>query len=375
MLAGIFSIAAQTSDNISMATQGATCTSIPGIGAPVLILRAAKQYLTDALSLQSQNTVVRYLYYAMVPPSTISTASSTVIYPQPTNTAASTQMQPNLATIYRVVFSISDYNGSKYVGVELAVSPFGIGGVKINRFLLTGSLSLIKSTFDQNITDGASINCGDLKLIYSSGSAAQNIDNVNTVGLDILNSQAPVSTSQGSNNNSQLNATGTSTSANKICASANFIETAGFFGSAGNNATTGVDLINCVPNKNSVAAIMVGCTNNTVSSLQLLFNNYSDAGVRLSAFAGNPSTPASNVTTISLGNADRISLVSTNTPPSIKIQTLDTNNATLTVYNCGNGTASPQTVVVSAMDFLGLTNVIANGNISAFQVTQYKANN
>ena len=236
---------------------------------------------------------------------------------------------------------------------------------------------MIKSTFDQNISDGASINCGDLKLVYSSGALVNDIDNVNTVGLDILNSQQPVSNSQGyNNNNSQLNANSASTSANKVCATANFLETAGFFGGSASNATaTGVDLLNCVPNKNSVAAIMVGCSNNTVSSLQLLFNNYSDAGVRLSAFAGNASTPASAITTISLGNADRISFISTTTPASIKIQTIDVNNNVLTTYTCGNGTAGPQTVVVTARDFLGLTNVSANGNVSAFQITQYRANN
>lgn len=383
LLAGIFSIQAQTSTTTQNQNVGTSCTTIPGVGSPILMLANAKQYIEDSLNIKNQYTVVKYLYFALVPPTTTSTTSNTIIYPQQnTGSTTSTQNQtqvPNVATIYRVVFSITDYYGSKYAAVELAISPFGIGGVKINKFLLTSQLSLIKRMVDPNISDAASINCGDLKFVYNAGDSNQNLDSTKTTGLSILNSNiSPYATNNNNSNNNgntNNNSNNNTTANNKNCVTANFLETNGLFGTTSSNAATGTDLINCVPNKNSVSAIMIGCTNNAVASIQLMFNNYSDAGSSLSAFTGNPNTPASAITTISLGSADRIAFTSTATPASIKIQTFDANNVVLATYNCGNGTASPQNVIVSARDFLGITNVSNNGTISAFEVTQYKASN
>lgn len=383
LLAGIFSIQAQMSQPSNMQQSSNSCTTIPGIGSPVLMIANAKQYIEDALNIKNQYTVVKFIYYALVPPS--ANTSTTIIQPVPQNQTAGqnqipgqtqlpgqAQVQPvNIATTYRLVFSITDYYGTKYAAVEFSVSPFGIGSVKINRFMLTNQLARIKSMIDPNITDSASLSCGDLKYVYSSFGQGNDKtldyiypgENNNSAGLNILNNfignNRPVS--------------GASANATRTCTTSNFIETSGFFGTATTGATA-VDLINCLPSKPAVSAILVGCNANVLSSLQLQYNNYNDNGTTLSAFSGNPNTPASAINTISLGNASRISITTFTTPATVRIQTFDANNAQLTNYTCGTGTTAPQNVVISANDFLGLSSIAASATgVSSFEVTQYRA--
>lgn len=346
LLTGIFSIQAYNSFNQqnmqAQQPQNApenACATIPDIGSPILIIGNAQQYIEDALNIKNSYTLVKYIYYSQTPSTTV----------------------PGQNT-YRLVFTVSDYYSTKYIAVEMLISPFGIGSGKINKFLMADKFEKVKNIIGNDATENNSINCGDLKFIYSSHLKNDNDlrygypqNNKSQVGLAVLN---------------ELNITNNKAVKTRNCVTANYIETNNFFGT--NGTSTPSDLINCVPNKNPVVAIMIGCNANTVSSLQLLFNNYNNNGATLSGLAGNPDTPVSAMTTISLGGVDRISFTSTTTPLAIKIQTLDINNNVITNYQCGIGVANPQNLVVSAYNFLGLTNIFANDSVTSFEVTQYR---
>lgn len=374
LLVGIFSLQAQTSNQNQQTQSSNGCTTIPNIGSPINMIANAKQYIEEALNIKNQYTVVKYIYFALIPPTTpATTTNGATIFPAP---VTPTTPQPvNVATTYRMVFSIADYYGTKYAAVELSISPFGIGAVKINRFMLTSQLSKVKTMIDPNIVDTLSVNCGDLKFAYSSfGNGKDNTlpyvypgDNNNSVGLNILNSL-----NSGSNSGAN-GANGTNgASLSKNCVTANFLETANFFGTGA--PATSTDLINCIPNRAPVAAISVGCNANVLSSLQLLFNNVNDNGTTLSAFAGNPTTPASAITNISLGNATRLSITTYTTPASVRIQTFGANNETLANYVCGTGTTAPQNAIIAVNDFLGFSGVSNGGALTNFDIVQYRAN-
>lgn len=343
------------------------CASIPGIGSPILMLANAKNYINDALNINNQYTQVKYLYGATVQPASTSTTTTGTSTTIGTTTPV---VVPN-QTVYRLAFSITDYYGTKYAAIEIGVSRFGIGATTINKFLLTSKLDIVKKYIDAAITNTTSISCGDLKYVYSSfgNSPTSPLEypypgrNYNSAGLNVLN-----------NLNSASGASSVNGLANnrRTCVTSNFLETAAFFGTQG--AATPVDLLNCLPDKNAVSAINIGCTNNVLTSLQLVFNNQSDNGTTNSAFVGNPNTVATNIATIPLGNADRISFTALTTPASINIRTVDANGQILANYTCGTGTTSPTNVILRTRDFLGLTSITTdNSVIQSFQLTQYNA--
>ena len=394
LLACIFSTQAQLSTQTGESGGAQSCTSVPGLGSPILMLASAKKYIEGALGLSNADTVVKYLYFAAVPPATLSaTSPATVIYAQPAAGAASSpQAQGTTAntasttTTYRLVFSVTDYAGSKYLFIELGISPFGASDVEINRFLLTGKLAVIKALVDANITDAGSISCADAKYMYASFDGSSDRAAVEPAqqprALGILNNtnlSTPVSSANGASDSSRSspdNSTISPAAERKACTQKNFLETSGFFGtSSSTNLSAPVDLIACVYDKPSVSAILLGCTNNTVSSLQLLFNDVGDNGTSLSVLAGNPNTPASAITTISLGAADRIVFTSYASSAAIRVQTFDVRNVQLSNIVCGTGNSHPQNLILRAQDFLGLTSVTSNGTIASFEVTQYKATN
>ena len=322
---------------------GGGCAMIPGIGSPILMVPDVHKYIQDALHMKNQYTQIKYIYYS--------------------KTASDTMPGQNL---YKLVFSITDYYSTKYLAMALTISPFGIGSVQINKVLLTKDINLIKTIFDQNVDATKSYSCGDLKLVYNSygtGSKGQ-IDskypgfNYNHANIDILN---------------MLNQKTATPKDSKTCVSVNYIETNAFYGTT--SSSLPFDLVNCIPKKQPVAAIMVGCQAGATASLQMVYNNIDNNGTKMSLFVGNPSIPASSVTTIPLGAADRIIFTSHGTPNTFKIETLDENNAVLNSYQCGVCTScagSPKTVAVRAYDFLGFSSIYTNGSIiQAFQIAQY----
>lgn len=325
---------------------GNSCASIPGVGSPILMIANAQRFIDDSLNIKNTYTVVKYLY---------------------NNTIASTTTSGQV--IYRLAFSLTDYSSVKYIGIELSLSPFGIGSTSINKFLLTSSLTALNKYIDPAITATTNLTCGDLKFVYSSygNSPTSPLDynypgrNRNSAGLNVLNNLTPASGASASVANV----------ASRVCTTANFQETSQFFGTAGTG--TPVDLINCLPNKSAIAAINVGCVNNAVTSLQLIYNNLNDNGTTTSQIVGNPNTPAASVTSVALGNAARVTLSAFSNPNTLSISTLDANGNVLTNYTCGTGTATPFTATISVGDFLGLGAITTDNTvIQSFQLVQYQ---
>jgi len=373
---GVSLVAAQTNGtvpqtNVSNSTAGQTfitgggCAQIPGIGSPVLMISNAHKFIEDALNIKNTYTNVKYLYFLKTSPATDSNISN-----------------------YRLVFSVTDYNGTKFIGVDLDQSPFGIGSVKINKFLLTGDAARIRQFIDPNFTNKVTFTCGDQKYVYSSfgNDPTAQFDylfpgrNQNSAGLNVLNNLLPSSGSSAAfpvGGNPAANAA-------RVCTTSNFSETINFFGILGAlGLVTPVDLISCLPNENAVSQIRISCVNNTVQSVQLAFNNLNDNGTTLSAFAGNPNTPASSITTIDLNPANTI-VFSSNTVPGtnlplgtalgVRIQTQDAAGNTLSNFTCGIVPAllNVQTLLVSR--FLGFGNVIASAaGVGNFDLVTYTA--
>ena len=319
---------------------GGNCAEIPGLGSPILMVSNVHKYIEDALHIKNNYTVAKYIFY---------------------NKIASVAV-PGQAT-YQLAFNITDYNGTRFLGVDLTISPFGIGSVKINKFILTKSLAVLKQAINASIVDTSTISCGDLKFVYSSFGNDPTADlnyvwpgrNYNSGGLHILN---------------ELNQTTAKPSNNKVCTTSHFIKTLNFFGTPG--AGTPVNRTRCLPQKNPVATISVGCSGGVVVSLQLTFHNQHNNGTTTDTLMGNPSTSVSQITHINLDLADRISFTSFTTPASLKIETLDSNNTVLKSFTCGTGVTAANNVIISANDFLGFADITTdNIIIQSFELSQY----
>ena len=344
ILMGIYQISAGSSTRQVFLT-GGSCAKIPGVGSPILMLANAHKYIEDALHVKNDYTVVKYIHFSSIPSATV----------------------PGQVT-YKLVFSITDYNGTKYLGLEVLVSPFGIGSVRIVKFLLTKSIDAIKNAIDSTVDESNTFQCGDLKFVYSS------FGNDPTAKLKYLH--------PGRNQNSaklallnQLNKTTAKDVKRRVCANINYVETANFYeGEFGVGPNGPDDLLNCLPDQPAVAAIHVGCFNDALTSFQLTFNNFNGPGTTTSPIVGDATTPASDITSISLVGVDRVSFTRTTNPDSLAIQTLDENNNVLDNFECGAGATDPETVIVTVDDFLGITSITHDGNlISSFEITQYNS--
>lgn len=68
---------------------------------------------------------------------------------------------------YRLVFELSNYLGSKYIGVLVDSSIQGLGSAKYEKFILNSNLDLVLEIVGLSKSDLESFNCGDQKLYYS----------------------------------------------------------------------------------------------------------------------------------------------------------------------------------------------------------------
>lgn len=321
---------------------GGGCATIPNIGSPILMISNVHKYIENALNINNKYTVVKYIHFMQ--------SSSTANLGQ---------------TTYKLAFSVTDYSSTKYLGMEVVVSSGGIGSSKINKFILTSDIEKLRVVIDRGIVDNKSFSCGDLKFAYSSygnGDSNNNLDylfagnNMNGMPSSLLGQLSGPSN-------------------NKVCITANYVETNNFYGKA-NNATP-VDLINCVPDKPSISSIRLACMNNTIYFMQLVYNNFGDNGTTTSPIVGNSNVSANYLTTIDLSGVSRIEFNRYSDSLGnnrLNLKTYSTNNGVLTNFNCGNVTTNPQQVVILANDFIGLTGIYTNGSyIQAFEVTQYRS--
>lgn len=343
LLVGANIILSQPTNNNQTFFTGGGCATIPDIGSPILMVSNVHDYIEDGLNTKNKYTVVKYIHF-------VQTASSN---------------SPNRKT-YKIAFSITDYNSTKYVGIEVIVAPNGIGSTRINKFILTNSVEKLKKIIDSTIDPDNTYSCGDLKFAYSSygKGGSKNLDyifpgqNQNRASDSILSKFGKSSSQEPSS---------------KTCVTSNYLETDDFIGSA--TANTPVDLLQCISDKKAVAAIRIGCVSDVLTMIQLVFNNIGNNGTTNSNIVGSSSTSVSDISTIDISDAFRVEFESaTNgTQLTFSVTTYDNNNVIQDQIQCGTATANPSNVIVLASDFLGLTSIYSDGSIiEGFEITQYK---
>lgn len=333
--------------NANVTTQnfftGGGCATIPGIGSPILMIANANKYIEDALNIKNPYTSVKYIHFVAQQPFT------------------------SAFNLYRLGFSITDLNNTKYIGVEFTGQPFGIGTIKINKFLMTTDFNRMKQFIDKDMVLTNSFKCGDLKFAYSSFGNDPTPDlnyvfpgrNQNSTGLAILD---------------QLNSNTAKPAKTKTCVTANFIESQNIYGTG--TGTTVNDLTACLPNERAIAAIKIGCNLLTgVTMIQLVKNNLNDNGTTDSNIVGSATTTAANITTIDLNGAYSISFTgyTTGITNGLRVQTFDINGKEITNFLCGIPAVSSKNVITTVDDFLGFTSIYYTApNITGLKVLQYK---
>ena len=121
------------------------CSDIQSVGSPILLVHQAEAVIESAMKLQAQGTFVRFIFF------------------KEENGALP------FSKIYKLIFEIRDHSQATYVGLLFDNPTKGIGSVKFIKFILNGSLELVRKVL--KITDPmppAAYSCGDLKMIFSS---------------------------------------------------------------------------------------------------------------------------------------------------------------------------------------------------------------
>lgn len=68
---------------------------------------------------------------------------------------------------YHLVFNVSNYSGSKYIGVVVDSPIQGLGSAKYEKFIFNKNLELVLEIVGLSRSDLNNYNCGDQKLFYS----------------------------------------------------------------------------------------------------------------------------------------------------------------------------------------------------------------
>ena len=318
------------------------CSYIPNIDHPINMIRFANEYINDGLHAENPYTHVKYVYYKKI---------------------ASTQIPGQF--LYNLVFSITDYYATKYMGIQLLVSPAGIDSARITKYIFTADLAKIRYVIGPDIDDITQKTCGDLKFVYTT-SRLNGIVDVAEIYADSSKKYLGLS---------RLNTIGNSNKtfkSKKVCITANYIESNSFFGVRAKGLP--IDIFNCLPNGNAIAAISVGCISNSISSLQLFYNTMDNNGTSVSPIIGNNNISVSDITIIDLKAAHRVSFTSSKAPNTLRIRTYDENQNIKYDYQCGLGVLETQTIIVAVEDFIGLTNIFADETgVQAFEIAQYRA--
>lgn len=62
---------------------------------------------------------------------------------------------------YKMMWELSHFGGSKYIGVEVDAPIQGLGNATYNKFILNSDMELVKAVLGEPNWDLDSINCGD----------------------------------------------------------------------------------------------------------------------------------------------------------------------------------------------------------------------
>jgi hypothetical protein len=93
-----------------------------------------------------------------------------------------------------LIFELSNYSGSKYIGIQVDSPINGLANAKYQRFLLHKDLDVILGIMGLGKSDLNEYNCGDYKLFFSYYNRADSSQlpygyagkNYNTVSKEVL---------------------------------------------------------------------------------------------------------------------------------------------------------------------------------------------
>ena len=120
------------------------CNVIPCIGSPVFIIEKAHQYIDQQFDIANQMS-----------------SANLVAFKKDTQKAAFNSI------VYRMVFELANYGGSKFIGVVVDSSIQGLGSAKYQKLILNKNLDLVLDVIGLTRAELNQFNCGDQKLYYS----------------------------------------------------------------------------------------------------------------------------------------------------------------------------------------------------------------
>lgn len=122
------------------------CSDINSVGSPILLVNQVHSVITDIMSQSNTSTFVQFIYYDKK------------------------ELSQKFSTIHTMVFKMTDYGTTWFLGLKLDNHTSGIGSAKFLKVILNTNLQIVSkvlglaanSQFDQGFK------CGDLKMIFSS---------------------------------------------------------------------------------------------------------------------------------------------------------------------------------------------------------------
>lgn len=333
---------------------GGGCASIPGVGAPVLMISNAHKYIIDSLDNKNPHTSVNFIFQDSEGP------------------------DERGITTYKLVFQVTSNSGQKFYGIQ-----FENINMRLNQLMMNNSISMLGKIMKiENLADNLTdIQCGDLKFLFSFYGRDPTSDlpfpafgrNGNSVGLDLL---SRIQMTHGEVNEVRLPRDCDAANINTYSVQDIIIDAFGY--------APLPEMFMClyepiVP----VHAIRIYCAeagvevpnsgpNSSVRYLQAIFNNASDTLTYSFAYSGSYVTDPSIVKEINIDQAATITFIKKDWVPApgghrgFEIITKNSDGFVLDQYGCGQ-TSDGQRVtetnfdgvkkVIDVHDFFGFTNV------------------
>ncbi len=343
------------------------CNNIPCIGSPVFLVEQAHTYIDQQFDVNNKYSSVEYLCYHK---NTSKAASNSVLY--------------------RLIFKLSNYNNTKYIGVELDSGIQGLANAQYNRVILHQDLDLVKKVLGvEKLACKPQLVCGDQKMLYSyynrDSSSQLNYpyagNNYNTVQDYLLNQ-----IDRENNPNYK-----------RVCTSAHYYRV--FNRSLGNyfrDETLSItppirEIMYCNPSGISINRIRIGCrttgkyTVDNLEAFQFIAQDTVTADLEPKRIQGNPgladryfmdiSLYGSTEVAIEFWGPDRIKQDNTSVRNQLRIVTYDARGKQIDEIRCGEyfNHNLVRTERMQSEDFLGFWyNYDGRSNIQRLGVIRYE---
>lgn len=138
------------------ATVSPACSTIPGIGLPILAIKQVLQNIDSSLAFGNNNTAAKIIF----------------MKEKKNNTT--------FQTTYKLVAQIKSFSTNNYIAVEGVYKQVGYPAFEVTTYYLDSDLDNIKSILGEfSIDANAYVGCGDVKSIFTQ-------DNPNKAGYNIM---------------------------------------------------------------------------------------------------------------------------------------------------------------------------------------------